>query len=154
MAADLLPQLSGFKGIALGVSELQKQYVNAGDAASSENLAQMSFALANRLTTGDGGRFLISQLVGISAENIALQQMNQNTPYDFLGGKTPAQRLEELKQRKQAFKELTQGFNTNFYMANEAEQIAYTERVKIYGEIAAMQWWQQRQRAATPNTGN
>ncbi len=154
MAADLMPQLAGFKGIANGVSDLQKQYVTAGDAASSENLAQMAFVLANRLSSGDGGRFLISQLVGIAAENVALQQLNQNTPYDFLGGQTPVQRIDDLKQRKQAFKELTQGFQTNFFAASEAEQIAYTERVKIYGEVPAMQWWQQQRRAATPNTGN
>ena len=114
----------------------------------------MSLGLANRLSSGDGGRFIINQLVGIAAENIALQQLNQNTPYDFLSGQTPAQRLEELKQRKQTIKELSQSYSGSFPFASEAETIAYTERVKIYGEIAAMQWWQQRQRAATPNTGN
>ena len=109
----------------------------------------MGVGLANRLTSGDGGRFLMSQLVGIAAETIALQALDQNTSYDFLGGKTVAQRLEEIRQQKQDLRALTSVYSSAFAAATDAERDNYMERVKIYGEAAAMRWLQQ-QHAADP----
>ena len=149
MSADLLPQLANMKGVAQGIREAQKQYVDSGDNASVQNLSQMGVGLANRLTSGDGGRFLMSQLVGIAAETIALQALDQNTSYDFLGGKTVAQRLEEIRQQKQDLRALTSVYSSAFAAATDAERDNYIERVKIYGEAAAMRWLQQ-QHAADP----
>ena len=144
MAGDLLPELANMKGVANGILEAQKPYVNSGDAASVANLSEMGVNLADRLTTGEGGRFVINQLVGIATESIALKSLNQTEPYDFLGGKTPAQRLDELKQQKVSFRELTATLQPSFYSLPEAEQNSYIDRVKIYGEVAAMRWLQQR----------
>src|SRR5205085_12376794 len=130
---------------------LQQQYLNSSDAASAQNLAQAGVGLANRLTGGDGGKFLINQLVGIASENIVLQALDQNAPYDFLGGETPAQRLAELKQQKTAIRDLTTVSGT-IPTLSETEQASYWERVKVYGELPAMRWLQQ-QTVATPNTG-
>ena len=149
MSADLLPQLSNMKAVVQGIREAQKQYVDSGDNASAQNLSQMGVGLANRLTSGDGGRFISSQLVGIATETIALQALDQNTSYDFLGGKTAGQRLEEIRQQKLDFRALASSFNPAFAAATEAEKDNYTERMKIYGEIAAMRWLQQ-QHAADP----
>ena len=99
MAGDLLPELANMKGVAQGIQSAQKQYANAGDTASVENLAQMGMGLANRFNSGDGGKLIISQLVGMAIENIALQPLNQNTSYDFLGGKTPAQNWKNSNNR-------------------------------------------------------
>jgi hypothetical protein len=153
MAQDLLPELSNLKAIAQGILGVQKQYLNSGDIASVQNLAQIGTGLANRLTSGDGGRFVISQLVGIATETIALQSLEQNTSYDFLGSKTPAQRLDELKQQKLAFRELTASFGSAFGNATETERDGYTERVKIYGEVAAMRWLQQQHPANSTQGG-
>jgi len=153
MAGDLLPELTNMKGIAQGVLDMQKQYLNSGDTASVQNLSQMSLGLADRLTSGDGGKFIISQLVGMATEAIALKSLDQNTSYDFLGGKTPAQRLEELKQQKLAFRELSLNFSSAFINATEGERASYTERVKIYGEVAAMRWLQQQHPASVPQGG-
>jgi hypothetical protein len=155
MSQDLLPQLSGLKGVVNGVSDLQKQYVAAGDSASVENLAQMGISMANRFSQGDGGRFLIGQLVGMSIESIALQSLDQNTAYDFLGGQTPAQRLEANKEQRKAFRELTASSSALLLTVTDAEMVAYADRVKVYGEVPAMRWFQQQRAAgATPNIGN
>ena len=153
MAGNLLPELANLKGIAQGILEVQKQYLNSGDAASVENLSQMGTGLANRLTSGDSGRFVISQLVGIATETIALRSLDQNTSYEFLGGKTPGERLEELKAQKLTVRALSVNFSSAFGNATEAERDTYTERVKIYGEVAAMQWLQQQHPANSTQGG-
>jgi hypothetical protein len=153
MASDVLPELANMKVVAQGIQSAQKQYANAGDTASVENLAQMGVGLANRFNSGDSGKLIISQLVGMAIENIALQPLNQNTSYDFLGGETPAQKLAELKQQKVALRELTQSFESIVPTMTEAETISYAERAKIYGEVAAMRWVQQQHPANTSPGG-
>lgn len=154
MSVEVLPKLSTFRGLAEDMSELQKRYLSAGDTASAENLTQMGIGLANRLNSGDGGKLIINQLVGMSIENNALRQLDQNTAYDFLGGKTPAQRMEELKQQKVALKEWSQSYQSIHPTMTEAELINYGERVKIYGELEAWRWVQQQQKPAAPRQGN
>jgi hypothetical protein len=153
MTGDLLPELTSLKGIAIGIRDLQQQYANSGDAASVQNLAQMGLGLADRFSSGDDGRFLISQLVGMGAEAIVLQSLDQNTSYDFLGGQTPAQRLAELKQQRASIRELTQNLNSVLPTMSEDQMANYWERQKIYGELEAMRWLAQ-QSATTPNSGN
>jgi len=153
MATDLLPELSNMKGIAQGILEVQKQYATSGDPASVLNLSQMGLQLAGRLTDGEGGRFVISQLVGRATEAIVLKSLEQNSAYDFLGGKTPAQRLEELKQQKLETRAQAEGFTAAFMKMNEQEMVSYVERVKVYGEVAAMRWLQQQNAARAPQGG-
>jgi hypothetical protein len=143
-AVDLLPELAKMKGIAQGVQDLQKQYLSSGDTASVQNLSQMSLGLADRLTGGDSGKLIISQLVAMSIQAISLQQLDQNASYDFLGGETPAQRSQGLKQQRAALGELVQGFDSIVPTLTEAEMVSYGERARIYGEAAAMRWVQQQ----------
>jgi hypothetical protein len=150
MAQDLLPQLSGMKGIANGVKDLQKQYSSAGDAASVQNLSQMNLALANRFSEGDGGRFLIGQLVGMAIESISLDSLDQTTPYDFLGGQTPAEMLAAIKDQRKSLRELVSNSSTGLLTASDADMIAYVDRVKVYGEISAMRWFAEQHPAANP----
>ena len=153
MSSDLLPQLSNLKGVAQGILDVQKQYAASGDPASVQNLSQMGIQLAGRMTDGEGGRFVISQLVGAATENIVLKSLDQNAAYDFLGGKTPAQRLEELKQQKLETRARTENFSRAFMKMNEQEMVSYVERVKVYGEVAAMRWLQQQNAPRTPQGG-
>ena len=153
MAGDNLPELADLKGVARGIQNAQQQYLNSGDAASVQNLAQAGVNFADHVMSGDSSKFIINQLVGIASETVALQNLDQNTAYDFLGGETPAQRLADLKQEKTSIQQLT-AQNQNAYVTMTDEQRAnYWERTKIYGELQAMRWWQQ-QNPATPNTGN
>jgi hypothetical protein len=152
MANDNMPELGNIKSVAVGIRDAQQQYLNAGDTASIQNLAQAGILLADRLSTGDSGKFIINQLVGAAAENIVLAALDQNTSYPFLNGETPAQRLAELKQQKASIVEFTKNQNAVMFLDPE-QQAAYWDRVKIYGELPAVQWVQQ-QNAPTPNIGN
>lgn len=152
MAADLLPQLSNMKGIALAIAEAQARHAGTGDAASVQNLSQMGLQLAGRLNSGEGGRFLSSRLTGAAAEAAVLKSLDPNTRYDFLGSQTPAQRLETLNQQRQDVRTLIKDFTAGFLRMSPDERVSYVERVKVYGEVAAMRWLQERTAATgTPN---
>jgi len=150
-AGDLLPELSTFKGLAQSMGELQKQYANGGDSASAENIAQSNLALAKRLTGGDSGKLVISQLVGIALEAIALSNLDPNTSYAFLDGKTPSQCKEELKQQKLSIRQLYQSFQSILPNLTETEKENFEEREKIYGEIPAMRWVVEQRGTGTPS---
>ena len=143
-AADHLPELATFKSLANGINDLRREYLAAGDSVSANNLTQMQLTLASRLTAGEGGKLVINQLVGLAVEAIALKQLDSNTAYDFLGGKTPTEMSEELKQQKQSFRESSKSFQATLGNLTEAEMVAYHDRMKVYGEVEAMRWLQQR----------
>lgn len=153
-AGDLLPELSTFKGLAQSMGELQKQYANGGDSASAENIAQSNLALANRLTGGDSGKLVISQLVGMALEAIALSNLEPNTSYAFLDGETPSQRIEELKQQKLSIRQLSQTFQSVLPSLSEMEKENFEEREKIYGEIPAMRWVVEQRGSGAPSQGH
>ena len=143
-AGDQLPELATFKSLANGINDLRKQYLDAGDSVSADNLTRMQLALASRLTAGERGNLVINHLVGLAVEAVALKQLDPNIAYDFLGGKTPTERADALKQQKQAFRESSKSFSATLANMTEAELLAYHDRMKVYGEIEAMRWLQQR----------
>lgn len=153
LAGDLLPELSTSKGLAQSMRELQRQYTSAGDIASAENLAQVNLTLAGRLTGGESGKLIISQLVGLAIEAIALSQLDPNTSYAFLAGQTPNQRMEQLKQQKASIRALAGEFQAVFPTLTETEQENYAERARISGELAAMRWLVEQRGANTPSQG-
>ena len=141
MAQDDLPELATLKRLAQGIADLQKQEINSGDANSAANLAEMGINFGNQISSGDSGKYLINQLVGIAVESIILQQLDQNTAYDFLDGKTPSQVVQENRQqRKSVLSPIAQSYEAIEPYLSESEMMGYQERVKIYGELPAMQW--------------
>ncbi len=145
MSGESLPELMGFKNIARSIQEIQQQYAASGDNASVQNLAQAGVDLANRMTTGDGGKMLINQLVGVACEAIVLQPLDQNTSYDFLGGQTPAQWLADFKQQKAAMRDVVKNAEVLLPNMSEDQLNGYWEREKIYGELNAMKWLNEQQ---------
>jgi hypothetical protein len=145
MEADEVPQLSNFKSVVKSVHEVQQQYATAGDSASVQSLAQTGVDFANRMTTGDGGKFLINQLVSFASEAIVLQALDQNASYDFLGGQTPAQWTADMKQQEAAMRDLFHNAQAVLPSLNDDQVNGYWERVKIYGELNAMRWLKEQQ---------
>ena len=150
MAREDLPQLASFKRLAHGIRDAQQQYLNSGDAGSAANLAQMGMQFGNQIESGDSGKYLINQFVGMAVESIALQQLNPNTSYDFLGGKTPVQVTQENKQQTLAMAQTGQAFYVIRPSLTDDEIAGYYERAKIYGEIEAMKWAIQQRPPGNP----
>jgi len=151
--SDDLHQLSEFKDLARALQDLQHQYANSGDSKSIQALAQMGIEFANRIATGDDGKFPINQLVANATQAIVIESLDQNTSYDFLGGETPAQRQAEFKQQRAELRDLNTKFTAATAVATEEQMNGYWDRSKIYGGWPAMQWLV-RQTATTPNSGN
>ncbi|HEY1490396.1 MAG TPA: hypothetical protein VGF90_05085 [Verrucomicrobiae bacterium] len=139
ISQDILPELATYKQLAMGIGDLQKQYLGSGDANSAANLAQMGMNLGNQINSGDSGKYLINQLVGMAIEANSLRQLDQNTSYDFLDGQTPAQVLQQLKDQKTSLRELSQNASAAYPLMTQDEMVNYAERVNIYGETAAKQ---------------
>ena len=154
ISPDFLQEFGTFRQLATGTADLQKQEFAAGDAVKAGNVAQMGVVFADQLRNGDSGKYLVNHFVGNASEAIILSQLDPNTSYDFLDGKTPTQRLVELSQSKTELKALTASFITIYPTLTDAEKISYSERSKIYGELEAIRWLNQRYFVATPNTGN
>ncbi|HEY5345362.1 MAG TPA: hypothetical protein VIK62_03350 [Verrucomicrobiae bacterium] len=140
MAGENLPQLATYKRLAQGIGNLEQQYAASGDANSTVNLAQMGMTLANQIQSGDSGKYLINQLVGIADEKIVLSKLDPNTSYDFLDGQTPTQVMQQLKNQRKSYNELVTPFLAAYPNMTPDEMVNYSERMKIYGETAAMQW--------------
>jgi hypothetical protein len=134
------PELGTLKQLAIGMRDLEKQYLAAGDANSAANLAKTGMTLGNQLESGDSGKYLIDQLVSMSIEANSLRELDSNTSYDFLDGQTPAQVLQQLKDQKTALRELSVNSSAAYLSMTQDEMASYAERSKIYGEIGAMQW--------------
>lgn len=146
-AADLLPELSTLKGLARAIGDTRKQYLDTNDAVSANDLVQMQLLLAGRLSTGDGGKLIINQLVGQAIESLTLKQLEPNTTYDFLAGHTPTTRLEEVKARNKFLRETISELSTASANLNEAERASFADRVKVYGEVEAARWLRERSRS-------
>lgn len=146
--ADLLAQLSPMKQVANGIHEAQSKYAQSGDKASADNLIQIGLGLAGRLDSGEGGRFMLSQMVGEGVEKKMLQQLEQDTAYESLGGKTPKQRIEEMNQQKAERRKLMTALSSAYGKLSEDELMTYSDRMKAQGELEALRWLQQRVDAA------
>ncbi len=139
-AGDTMPELATIKQLAAQMEDLQKQELNVGDNTSAENLAEMGTILGSQINSGASGNYIINQLVGIAIEEKMFDQLDPNTSYDFLGGETPGQKLQELKQQKAMLSQLDKSFEAIQPGLTEVEKVSFQERVKIYGEVAAMRW--------------
>ena len=139
----LMPQFAMFKGLAQEVQKMQKEYLNAGDPASAEDLAQMGHVLAQQLTAGEGSRTLIGQLVGLAIDRIVLNSLPLDAQPGFLNG-TVQQRIDELTALRQNIKSLTVEFGGLMGGASETEIISYFDRMKLQGETKAILWLQHR----------
>ena len=142
MSEENMPELATIKRTDQDIAGLIQQQMAAGDADSAASLAEMGMLIADKLNSNDSGKYLINQLVGTATAAIVLQHLDQNTAYDFLDGRTPAQVTAALKQQRTELRKLMADFTpVQFQMIpSESEMASYNQRVKIYGEVEAMKW--------------
>ena len=143
-----LPHLMLLRDLGKEMSAIEQQSFAAGDAAAAQTTARLGLALAGNLS-GEGSPTLLGQLVGLSVERKFLNGLDPNGSYDFLP-QTVSERLGQLQAREKSIREAARFFDPWMKSASEAELIGYFDRMKIYGEAAAVSWAQNRVRDRGP----
>ena len=88
---------------------------------------------------GPQGEALVSQLVGMAIQSIALRAMDPTSPYGS-AGQTVKDRLDELTQQRAEVKDLADQFGRVQQMISAQDWISYADRRRAFGEDAAMRW--------------
>jgi RNA polymerase sigma factor (sigma-70 family) len=138
-----MPHISQLSEMSKGMADLLKQYLNNGDSASVENLARMGLSIAGHLNGVQDGGNLLGQIVGVKVEQRILGQLDPNQRYAFLAGTVP-ERLGALDIREQSIRQDSQFVGQWIPRASAQEQMSYFDRLKLYGESAAIDWLRNR----------
>jgi len=135
----LLPQLLQVRDLSHHMIQLAESYRQTGDENSRLAALEMVAELGRRYSDGGAGEVLISQLVGIHAERMALNAMDPNTSYGA-DGQTVQGRIDELTRERNAIKELSAQADHLFPAMSEQDWITYQSRSTMFGELAALRW--------------
>jgi hypothetical protein len=145
LATVPLPQLAELRGLGESLGKLATQYRQAGDEASAQAALQMGVALGRRVGEASGPSTVIQTLVGIAVERKILDAMDPASPYDT-AGHTVKDRLDELAGQRQTIRQLAGSASESVLQTlPEQDQLAFYERVKASGELAAWRWLANRQ---------
>jgi cell division protein FtsL len=134
-----LPQLAEVKRLGQDLVDLANAYSQSGDQASAQAALQMTMNMGQRYADASASAALVSQLVGIAIERMALNAMDPNSPYGG-NGQTVQDQLNQIVQQKAAFNELWKQAEPLMPTMSDQDWISYTDRRKIFGEVAALQW--------------
>ena len=138
-----MPHISRLSEMSKGIADLMNDYQNQGDSESVENLARMGLALAGHLNGVQDGGNLLGQIVGVKVEQRVLRQLDQSQNYPFLAGPV-LDRLAVLDSREESIRQDSQFIGQWIPRASEQEQVSYFDRLKLYGESAAIDWLKNR----------
>jgi hypothetical protein len=125
-------QVEPLRDLSKQLAALQKAYTAAGDTTSAEAIRQMGHALGQQAQFG--ARYFIDELVGMNIER------------QFLDPANASARQQELKQRTDYIRSLTGSPQWEALMrqGSAAEITLFVDRLKLYGEEAAIRWLLQR----------
>jgi tetratricopeptide (TPR) repeat protein len=135
----LLKQLAPMKQLGQSLVSLANAYNQSGDSASAQAALQMAINLGQNINGTPGDPTLINQLVGAAVENMALTNMNPNSPYGN-NGQTVQDQLNQIAQNRATAKQLVQQANALFPTLTDQDWITYDTRKALFGEVAALQW--------------
>ena len=135
----LLPHLAPLKQAGAELSDMATRLQQGGDETQAREARQLALHLAEMLQDGSQQKILINQLVGITIEKKALANVDPNSPYDS-SGKTVQTRLDELAQSRKDLNANVRVIDQILMQMPPADQSAYYDRLKIYGETATMKW--------------
>jgi RNA polymerase sigma factor (sigma-70 family) len=138
-----LPHISQVVELSRGMVEIVKQAQATGDAASVETTARIGLAMADHLNSVQDGGNLLGQMVGVAVQQRLLSQLDRNQNYPFLSG-TVDESLSALSQREKSIRQDSQFIGDWIAHAPEQEAVSYFDRLKLYGEAAAIQWLKNR----------
>ena len=135
------------RALSRSLLDLQQQYTKAGEAESAQVVAEMGIQLGSQLQL-QTGNLLIGDLVGMAIERPFLERLDPGAVLAS-SGQTLAARLQELDQRKKTIRELVPCADI-LSTLDEREVNNFIARAKLYGELEALQWLQDKHGNAQP----
>jgi RNA polymerase sigma factor (sigma-70 family) len=135
----LLPQLAQVKQLAQDTANMAQSYQQTGDPASAQSALQMTMNLGQRYADQSPGEAMISQLVGLAVEKIALSGMDPNSPYGT-AGQTVQDALNQVTQQQADLHALGRQVESILPTLSDDDWVNYKDRWMTSGETAAEQW--------------
>ncbi len=136
-----LSQLYQIKHLGVDLVDLANAYNQAGDQASAQASYQMAMDLGQRYGSGNPSTdwTLISQLMGMAIQKMALSAMDPNSPYGN-NGQTVQDQLNEIARNRAAISALVQQAEPLMPMLSDQDVLNYENRRRAFGELSAFQW--------------
>jgi tetratricopeptide (TPR) repeat protein len=138
-----LPHLPQMKDLAKELDKAAQEYRNAGDEASAQSVVSVGLVLGEHLSKGGGSQTLINQLVGIAIQRMFLGQLGSGATLDPLGRRA-AELSAEIERHQKMLKDFAQMMGPMMSQLDDTEWMLYLERVKLYGEEAALTWLKEK----------
>jgi hypothetical protein len=139
----LIPSLASFKQAATGLlQDSAAQFGKAGDYASEAAVLKAVWEMGSQLRRDDNP-VMITGLVGIAIQSMALKQWSGNGESPFPQG-TVEERLAQNQALRQQVRDQNSVVDQWMPQATEPELLTYFDRMKIFGETEAIKWLQQR----------
>ena len=134
-----LPHLSQLRQAGVDLLEMAAGFHQSGDEAQAREARQLALYLADMLQDGSQQKLLMNQFYGIAIEKKVLATLDPNSAYDN-SGRTVQQRIDELAQNKKNLS-ANGGLMENLLPTmTAADQSAFFDRIRIYGETSAKEW--------------
>lgn len=134
-----LPHLQQLRQAGVDLLELAGRFQQSGDEAQAREARQLALHLADMLQDGSQQKLFMNQLYGIAIERKVLESLDPNSAYDN-SGRTVQQRIDELLQNKKNLSANVRPADNLLPVMTPADQAAYFDRIRIYGEVAAAKW--------------
>jgi len=136
--ALVLPQLVDFKQLNEKLISLAAAYRQAGDQSSAAAALQFDASIGERLC-GPTGTPLITELVGLTIETLALKQMDPASTYGN-NGQTVKDLLNDLSRRRAALNQFSGQLDAIYASISTQDWISYHDRWQTFGEENAIRW--------------
>ena len=134
-----LSQLYQIKHLGVDLVDLANAYNKSGDQTSAQTTYQMALDLGQRYQDPSTDWTLISQLVGIAIQKIALSAMDPNAPCGN-SGQTVQYQLNQLNQNRAAISQVANEATALLPTLSDQDILNYENRRRAFGELAGLQW--------------
>lgn len=138
-SAAHVPHLGQMRELAKAMQESINGLRQQGSVDQAYQIAGSGLVLGSHLSAGGGSQTLINQLFGIALEQKFLQQLDPSATTDPFG-RSVAEVRSAVENHRNSLKEHMKGFAGVIGGLSDVELSTYMERVKLYGEEAALVW--------------
>ncbi len=142
------------KGLGEDLVALANAYQKAGDATSAQAVLRIGLTLGDQLDQ-PGAVLLMRNQAGLRIQSEVLSALAPSTPYDD-SGRTVAERLAEIAQRREALHSLGKQFlpapqAPSDLDPSDSDLVSFFDRQKTFGAESALLWFVSRQGGSNGN---